>query len=267
MRIVSLNAWAGRLHAPLLDYLTTVDADIFCLQEVSRTPAARTDWLTYREPGLELPQRANFFDEVAAILPGHDGLFAPTATGPLYDGQTAIASQFGLASFVRKSLPIIAQAVDFVHGQYTPQGWGEHPRARNAHVLRLFDPHTNAPITIAQMHGLRDTTGKGDTPARAAQAEALAALIRRVWPGNERLVVCGDFNVLPGSATFETLGQLGLRDLVTGHGHTDTRTSHYTKPGRYADYLLATPDVAVTRFDVVAQPEVSDHRALLLDIG
>jgi len=266
MRVVSLNAWAGRLHAEIMAYLAAVDADVFCLQEVSRTPGAHTDWLTYREPGLDLPQRANFFDEVAAALPDHDGLFAPTATGPLYDGDTPIASQFGLATFIRKSLPVTAQAVDFVHGRYTPDGWGPHPRARNAHVLRPLDTESDAPITIAHMHGLRDTAGKGDTPARLAQAEALVSLIRRVWPGQERLLVCGDFNVLPDSVTFATLGQLGLRDLVTGHGHTDTRTSHYAKPGRFADYLLVTPDVTVKAFDVVAQPEVSDHRALLLDI-
>ena len=265
MRIVSLNAWAGRLHDEVIAYLAAVDADVLCLQEVSRTPQACSAWLTYREPGLDLPHRANFFDEVAALLPGHDGIFAPTATGPLFDGDIPVASQFGLATFVRKSLPVTAQAVDFVYGHYTPDGWGAHPRARNTHVLRLLDS-AGAPITIAQLHGLRETSGKADTPARLAQADVFAALIRRVWPGNERLVVCGDFNVLPDSATFAILGQLGLRDLVTGRGHTDTRTSHYAKPVRFADYLLVTPDVTVKTFDVVAQPEVSDHRALVLDL-
>lgn len=266
MRIVSLNAWAGRLHEPIMRYLAEVDADVLCLQEVSRTPGAQSDWLIYREPGLELPQRANFFDEVKAILPEHEAFFCPTARGELFDGQTAIASEFGLATFVRKSLPVIGQAMDFVHGQFSPDGWGAHPRARNAHCLRLFDYEAGKPITIAQMHGLREASGKADTPARHAQAKALAQLIARIWPRGERLVVCGDFNVLPESVTFETLGKLGLVDLVTSRGHTDTRTSHYTKPGRFADYLLVTPDVQVRTFEVVAAPEVSDHRALLLDL-
>lgn len=266
MRIVSLNAWAGRLHEPVMRYLAWIDADVLCLQEVSRTPDAKSDWLIYREPGLELPQRTNFFDEVQAALPGHDGVFCPTASGPLFDGDTPVVSQFGIATFVRKSLPVVAQAVDFVHGQFSPDGWGDHPRARNAHCLRLLDPATGAVITIAQMHGLRETGGKADTPARHAQAEALVRLIERIWPGNEPLVVCGDFNVLPDSSTFQILGRLGLVDLVTTRGHTDTRTSHYAKPGRFADYLLVTPDIEVLAFDAVAQPEVSDHRALLLDL-
>ncbi len=168
---------------------------------------------------------------------------------------------------MRKTIPVTAHAADFVHGAFTTDGWGEHPRARNAHVLRLLDPATGSPVTIAQMHGLRDLAGKGDTPAREAQAEALVRLIRQVWPSGERLVVCGDFNLLPDSSTFATLGQLGLVDLVTSRGHTDTRTSYYRKPGRYADYLLVTPDVEVIAFDALAEPEVSDHRALLLDMA
>jgi endonuclease/exonuclease/phosphatase family metal-dependent hydrolase len=78
--------------------------------------------------------------------------------------------------------------------------------------------------------------------------------------------VCGDFNVLPGSSTFEVLADLGLSDLVTGRGHADTRTSHYAKPGRYADYMLVNDAVRVSSFDVVAAPEVSDHRPLLLEL-
>lgn len=116
------------------------------------------------------------------------------------------------------------------------------------------------------MHGLRDIGGKGDTPARRAQADALVKLIRQVRKGDERLVVCGDFNVLPGSVTFDALSTLGLSDLITARGHRDTRTSYYGKEPRFADYMLVTPAVEVIAFDAVTEPEVSDHRALLLDL-
>ncbi|MCV9996762.1 endonuclease/exonuclease/phosphatase family protein [Pararhizobium sp. YC-54] len=270
MRIVSLNAWGGRIHAPLMRYLVEVNADVICLQEVARTPEAPCDWLTYRDHGVELPQRANLFEEIRAALPGHDGFFAPTARGDLFDGGRAVPSEFGLATFVRKSLTVIAQAQDFVHGTFSSDGWGPHPRARNAHCLRIFNHHgghgDGYPVSIAQMHGLRDVAGKGDTPARDAQTKALIELIGRVWHGGERLVVCGDFNVLPENRMFAALAGLGLTDLITSRGHADTRTSYYEKPGRFADYMLATPDVEVLRFDAVAEPEVSDHRALLLEM-
>lgn len=267
MRILSLNAWAGRLQDDILPYLAGVGADVVCLQEVSRTPASPSDWLIYREPGLELPQRANFFDDVAAALPDHDGAFFPAARGPLFHGDLPVPSFFGLATFVSKALPVVAQMADFVHGTFTVNGWGEHPRPRNAHVLRVVEPATGQPVTIAQMHGLRDTGGKADTPERQQQAEAFAALIRDIWPAGERLVVCGDFNVLPGSITFATLARLGLVDLVTSRGYTDTRTSYYPKAGRFADYMLVNPVVDVAAFSVVESPEVSDHRPLLLDLA
>ncbi|PDT14617.1 metal-dependent hydrolase [Rhizobium sp. J15] len=266
MRIISLNAWGGRLHEALIAYVRQADPDVLCLQEVLRAPCAAPGWSIYRDAGMELPQRANLFEEISAALPGHDGFFCPTSRGELFDGDTTIAAEFGLATFVRKSYSVIAQGLDFVHGQHACDGWGQHPRPRNAHCIRLFSHRHASTVTIAHMHGLRDPAGKGDTPAREEQASALVGLVERVWPRDEGLVVCGDFNVLPDSATFEILARLGLSDLVTANGLVDTRTSYYLKEGRFADYMLVTPEVKVARFEVVEAPEVSDHRALLLDI-
>lgn len=265
LRIVSLNAWGGKIHPQLLHYLEGVNADILCLQEVVRTPATQSSWLEYRDGDHVLPQRANLFDEIREILPGHDAMFFPTARGELHDGAALVPSEFGLGTFIRSSLPIIGQAMDFVHGAFAAHGWGPHPRGRNAHGLRLYNYEGDYPLTIVQLHGLRDKAGKSDTPARAAQAEALFQLIERVWRPGERLIVCGDLNLLPDSQTFDVLSQLGLIDLVTSRGFTDTRTSHYEKDGRFADYMLVTPNVEIVRFEVVTEPEVSDHRALLLE--
>lgn len=266
MRVLSLNAWGGRLFDRLIAYLPAADPDVLCLQEVVRTPTAGSGWLVYRE-GPELPQRANLFDEVAGALRTHQAFFCPAARGELHDGDRAYPSEWGLATLVRRDLPVIGQAQDFVHGEFSAAGWGAHPRARNAHVVRLYSYAGAFPITIAHLHGLREPAGKQDTPARHAQANALVELVRRVRRDGERLVVCGDFNVLPASATLQALRGLGLSDLVTGGGHADTRTSFYPKPGRFADYMLVSPEVTVHRFEVVAEPEVSDHRALVLDLA
>jgi endonuclease/exonuclease/phosphatase family metal-dependent hydrolase len=130
----------------------------------------------------------------------------------------------------------------------------------------VFDFEKGRPVSIVQMHGLRDLNGKMDTPERVAQAQRLSALTQVVMQGNDPLVVCGNFNVEPDSATFDILKQLELIDLVTSRGFTDTRTSHYKKPGRYADYMLVNPFVEVVSFQVVEQPEGSDHRPLILEI-
>jgi Endonuclease/Exonuclease/phosphatase family len=202
MRILSLNAWGGRLHDRLIDYLREVDPDVLCLQEITRAPDGAPEWLSYRDGGLELPQRANLFREICHALPAHQPFFCPAARGDLYDGERPVPSELGLATFVRAAFPIIGQAQDFVHGEFAAEGWGERPRPRNAHVVRLYDGRGSSTMTVGHMHGLRDPSGMSDTPARHAQAEALLELIRRVRRGGETLVVCGDFNLLPESATF-----------------------------------------------------------------
>lgn len=267
MRILSLNAWGGRLHERLIPYLAAADADVICLQEVVRTRDAPAPWLIYRDRDIELPQRANLFEEVSAALPAHDAFFFPAAAGFLFDGNKSVRSEFGLATFVRRNLPIIGQALDFVHGAFSADGWGKHPRPRNAHCMKLHDGTDSVGIVIAQFHGLRDPDGKTDTPERERQANELAGLVARLWKPGQRLVVCGDFNVMPDSATFDILSELELADLVTGRGFTDTRTSFYRKQNRFADYALVTPQVEVCGFDVVETPEVSDHRALVVDVA
>lgn len=267
MRLVSLNAWGGRVHGPLLRFLRDADPDVLCLQEVTRTAAPASPWLTYRDGDLTLPQRADLFGDVCAALPRHRAAFYPSARGTLHDGERAVLSEFGLATFVRSDLAVIGEALDFVHGEFSPDGFGPHPRARNAHCLQIFDYRTNQATTVAQMHGLRDIAGKHDTPDRVRQADRLIGVIRQVWRAPGRLLVCGDFNVLPGSVTFQRLADLELTDLVTSRGFTDTRTSLYSKPGRLADYMLVNRQVDVVRFDVIAEPEVSDHRALAIEIA
>ncbi|MBX9451346.1 MAG: endonuclease/exonuclease/phosphatase family protein [Mesorhizobium sp.] len=267
MRLICLNGWGGKLHEPLLAFLAEADPDVLCLQEVVHTPSTNRGWLTYRDGGTDLPQRANFFAEVSSALRGHVTTFCPAARGDLWDGGTRYPSFWGLATFVRETIPIIGQRQGFVHGAFSPHGYGEHPRSRSAHAVRLYDLEAERPVTIAHMHGLREPSGKHDTPARAAQAARLLELTRSVAEDGDPIVVCGDFNVLPASETFAVLRGFGLADLVTARGFTDTRTSYYTKAGRYADYMLVNDAVKVLSFDALAEPEVSDHRPLLLEFA
>lgn len=266
MRIMCLNGWGGTLHEEARGYLAREAPDVLCLQEVVHTPATTKEWLVYRDGDHVLPQRANFFRDVSDALPEHVAIFCPAAQGILWDGEDTVPSQWGLATFVHRRFPIIGQVQGFVHKGFSPDGYGEHPRSRSAHVVRIHDFDRGWPITIAHMHGLRDLKGKIDTPERLEQTHRFVALTEAVAQPGDRLVVCGDFNVEPGSRTFEILAGLKVKDLVVGRGHSDTRTSHYKKPGRYADYMLVNEAVEVLAFTVVEQPEVSDHRPLLLEI-
>lgn len=261
-----LNGWGGRMHEVLLPYLAVEQPDVLCLQEVVHTPGTHKAELTYRDVGIELPQRANFFADVCAALPDHQAMFCPAAQGDLWDKDKRHASQWGVATFVHRSIPIIGQAQGFVHKEFSADGYGDHPRSRSAHAVRLYDLNHGWPITVTHMHGLRDLAGKHDTPERLTQAQRLRDLALTVSQEADRMVVCGDFNVLPDSQTFDVLGRAGLHDLVTGRGFTSTRNSMYKKPGRFADYMLVNAPLMDAEFDVIRDPEVSDHCPLILTI-
>ena len=136
MQIMCLNGWGGKLYDVLQPYLAEAQPDVLCLQEVVHSPLTDKDWPTYRDDCHRLPQRVNFLRDVRAVLPEHVATFCPAAQGVLWDGETSIPSQWGLATFVHRSLPVIAQAQDFVHKCYSPRGYGDHPRSRNAHGVR-----------------------------------------------------------------------------------------------------------------------------------
>ncbi|GAB5558501.1 MAG: endonuclease/exonuclease/phosphatase family protein [Synoicihabitans sp.] len=259
-----LNGWGGKLHDRLLPYLQAVDPDVLCLQEVVHTPTTKKPWLTYRDGDHVLPQRANFYRDIANNLPGHTGVFCAAARGVLWDDQTEIPSYWGLATWVRQTYPVIAQKQTFVHKTFSPHTYGDHPRSRPAHAVRVFDYEKDRPITIAHMHGLRDLRGKIDTAERAQQAKVFLDLARDVSTDDDPVVLCGDFNVGPQSETLEILGNAGFTELVTSRTHQGTRNSLYPKPEKYADYLLVNDAVEVMEFDVVFEPEVSDHCPLIL---
>lgn len=266
MKVVCLNGWGGKLHSELLPYLEIEQPDVLCLQEVVHTPSTNKDWLTYRDGPHILQQRANFFRNVSEVLPEHTAIFCPAAQGVLWDGDQQVESYWGLATFVRSSFPIIAQAQGFVHKSFSPYGYGDHPRSRSAHAVRIFDYTGNKTISITHMHGLRDLAGKHDTQERNDQARRLYALSEQVSEPNDIRIICGDFNVEPQSETLDYLNTKGFVELVTANRFKGTRTSHYNKPRRFADYLLINRLEAVKRFNVVYAPEVADHCPLVLEI-
>lgn len=266
MRLASLNAWGGQVWPGVRDWAQSVQADILCLQEIIRAPVPSPDWLTYRDPSRQLDQRANLFADISRALPDHQGQFAAACRGTLKNNQRQdVASEHGIAFWVRRDLAITEMRQCFIHGQYRHDGWGAEPVPRTFQIARICDPVSGKSICFAHLHGLRDPDGKGDTQARTAQCAALIAAITDFRRPEEPFILAGDFNLLPDSATFSALRAMGLIDQVTSRGHTDTRTTLYGKTQRYADYLLVSRQVNVTGFDVPAMPEVSDHRPLVVD--
>jgi len=266
MKILCLNGWGGREHAALLAYLRAAPPDVLCLQEVIRCDAPKAE-LTYRDEDRVLSQRSNFFGEVAEALGDHDAYFAPASTGPLWDDESAYASQWGLATYVRRTLPLLGFVQGFVHGDYAHEGFGAHPRPRTAQGIRVYHADTDSCVSVLHMHGLRDARGKIDTPERAAQAERFLSLAGALSRPGDVCVLCGDFNVLPESETLRMLSASGFTELVSAFEFPTTRSPLYEKPNPWADYMLINRRDAVADFEVVYDPVVSDHCPLALTVS
>ena len=115
MRILSLNVWGGRVHDLLLRYLSLVNADVYCLQEVYHTREAMPPVLRFAPKFKEAPVYPNLFSEIVRVLPNHQGTFLPEAYGYVHDGlRTDKPLEFGSATFIRKSIPVIEQVQRFV---------------------------------------------------------------------------------------------------------------------------------------------------------
>ena len=262
MRIVSLNAWGGRKGGALAEWITEIDADIYCLQEMFSAPLL-SDPFFNDEDGHRV--RLNLFGEFEKLLPQHNGYFCAGSKGYVNDSQwTGLDVEYGLAVFVRRSLPVVAQQSDMVHGRFRCDSTGSPPLSRSGHVFRcqLADGH----VTVGNIHGLWDPAGKHDTPERKAQARAFGSLIDSVAKPGDGIVACGDFNLLPNSATFAEMGRTEWRNLISEFEISSTRNSLYKKENRFADYALANSALNVTSFEVPQEPLISDHCPLIMNV-
>lgn len=252
------------MYDQLIPWLQTVDADVICLQEVTRTPQ-KSGWATFADGERTLPQRLNLFDDVSSALPGYTPYFVANDAGPVTDGdKVRLRQDFGIATWVRDEFPVVGLDARFVHSQFIDYtDWDVEDRPRAALTVTVRDRLGEQTISVVQLHGLRDPAGKQDTPARAEQALRLGSIVEQSSTTSDVVVLCGDLNLLPSSTTFHVLREHGMVDLV---GDADTRASSYTKPVRNASYALVSSTAVVRKFEIVVEPEVSDHRALMLDL-
>lgn len=268
LRIVFLNTWGGRIYEPLIEYLQKVDADVYCLQEVMSTPELPDDAL-FPESDTEYFARVNLYRNIEAALPEHHGMFFPFCRGFINDSQQTVDPiQYGIATFVRRTMPITASRSEFTIGQFRREPYPERsPMSRNMHAMRVYHPLLGREYLVAHTHGLWLPAGKGDCPERDKQMCSIVSLLQAMSKKDDAVIFGGDLNLLPDSRTFADLRRIGLADLVTGRNITDTRTSYYPqdKPSRYADYAFVSETVKTLSFRALADPEVSDHRPLILE--
>jgi len=256
---MTLNTWGGRMFQPLMKYIREVAAtvDVFCLQEVFST-------LTKRKWTKDKSGRCSLFSDISSILPEFRGVFHADSDGYDRNGPVEYDLCWGLATFVRSGIPVLNYGDMFVFG--TRNIGFPHfpfPTARNMQFIEVEQRRHRT--LVLNMHGLWNGNGKMDTPERIEQSRIVRWLMSQ-YTGS-RKVLCGDFNLNPGTKSLYMLERAGrgMRNLITENGITSTRSPLYQKSGKYADYVLVSPNIRVKSFRV-ENVEVSDHLPLIVEI-
>ncbi len=261
MLLVSLNTWGGRREHELLSWLRSGDADIYCFQEMFSGPALAPED-QYREDDDGHRVNLRLFEDISGVLSGYKGFFSGGSSGYVNDSQWLdLPFEYGIAVFIRAAVVIDAYAAGMVHDSYRRGPDGSPPLSRSAQAVRCRYDGTY--MTVGNIHGLWDPHGKMDTVARSAQARRFGQLIDSVALSSDGILACGDFNLQPDSACFVKSQYDVTVNQVLEHGITSTRNALYTKPVRFADYILTNRQVRVARLEAPQQPLLSDHCPLI----
>ena len=246
MKLITLNTWGGVLYEPLIEFIKkyAVETDVFCFQEVFPSLAAIRPSLGKVRPNL-------FFDIQNAL--------------PNFNGYHAVAQENdvgGLAIFIKKSFVVkkIEHIVVFPELNTMTDEKHEDYFSMGRDLQRMEFEDLGKTFAILNFHGMWVAKGKIDTDKRIEQSEKVRKIFNE---SNGAKILCGDFNSNPDTKSMEILSE-GNRNLIQEYKITSTRSSLYTKPTRFADYVIVSPEVEVKDFKVL-QEEVSDHLPLFLE--
>ena len=254
MKIITLNTWGGRAgKETLLSFFEKYKAetDIFCLQEIWADPHEHLEGHSAGGRTLDYQEVMVYgLQELSALLSEYTPYFRPH-----------FGDHYGLLMFVKKDIKVLDEGERFVykHKGHVPKGdLGNH--ARNIQYVTVEGE--SGPVTVINFHGLWNGKGKTDSDDRIAQSEKILSFMKGL---STDTILCGDFNLLPNTKSLKMFEESGYKNLISEYGITSTRTSHYTKPERFADYVFISQSITPKHFEVLPE-EVSDHAALLLEI-
>ena len=252
MELITLNTWGGRAGRDgLLKFLEEhKDIDVFCLQEIWSAPYEHLEGINAGNRPIDHKEiMTHGMQEISLLLSEHQSYFHPHHL-----------ENYGLQMLVKKNLDAAENGDVFVYKEkgYIPEGdVGNH--GRNIQYVTLETKMGF--VTVMNFHGLWNGKGKTDSEDRINQSKRIVEFVNRI---QNDFVLCGDFNLLPDTESIRILEEAGFRNLIKEYGVQSTRTSHYQKPEKHADYIFVTKGIDVKNFQVLSDV-VSDHAPLFLD--
>lgn len=198
-------------------------------------------------------ENLKLFSDIQAVLPNHQGLFAPIMEGT-----------WGLAMFIHKKYRIEETRDIWIHGSETSHVKGQPATIPRILQYTIISDQSSKKYTIGNVHGLWVKDNKIDTPERIEQSQKIFSSLKNV--GTD-IILGGDFNLRPETQSIGMLEkELELRNMIKEYKVTSTRTPLYTKNSEtYADFIFTSESLSVKDFQVLPDV-VSDHAALYIEI-
>jgi endonuclease/exonuclease/phosphatase family metal-dependent hydrolase len=245
MKLISLNTWGGILKDELREFMLeqATDTDIFCLQEIFHNAVNARKVLG----DIDI----NLYETLTELLPDYKGFYAPSQI-----------DDEGLAFFIKPHINIAEVGDVFVH-RYLNAMEDEDGTTIGRNIQFLKFNNGDQEYTVINFHGLWNGGGKTDTPDRLEQSRKIREFIDTQATG--KVVLVGDFNLEPNTESIAIL-EKDMRNLIKEYGVTSTRSHHYIKPVKFADYAIVSNELNVEKFEVLEDP-VSDHFPLLLEFS
>lgn len=231
MKLIFLNTWHAHLHKELRDYIAR--------------HSTNTDVFCFTE--ADRHSRNVYADLLANNFTAHSTQRHMLETG----------GRYGNVIYVRNTFDIRDSGSLFMD-EARRIGIG----LANYVVLKAAKGN----ITVCNMHGVYSPGDKLDSDVRLYQT---TKLIER-FADHEKVVIAGDFNLLPETKSVQLFREHGYQDLVRDYAIKTTRNRHTFDryPDNiqyYADYAFVSPTLKVERF-TVPEDVVSDHQPLELEI-
>lgn len=257
MKLISLNIWGGKVFEPLIKFIKKYsnDIDIFCFQEVYKSPS---DILTSH--GM----RMNIYNDIIRALPGYKPFFASAQDGWDNNGPVNFEVSFGQSTFIKNSIKTDAIRHIFICGEKNSANPGDSTTVSGAMLCARINGGGKT-YSICNIHGAAFPGNKLDTPERIKQSLIIKDFTEKA---GERIILCGDFNLMPDTKSIIMLEEK-LENLIKKFNISNTRSrlSSYfgsSDEQKFADYILVSSGIAIKDFQIF-NDQVSDHLPMYLE--